>query len=368
VKSILVGCLALIVAVSQLASCFNEPFDRVAMLESLGSEVIIPTYRSFADQTAVLTSTAESFCNDPTASSLRELQDQWERARIAWKQMDVANFGPYAEQPWRLGPKIDSWPVREDTIDQQLAGDGTLDLEHVSALGAASRGLPALEYLIFDPEGVQAAFARFEEDSGPRRCEYAIALSQDLRVNAEAIVEAWSHDGDDYLGALTASGAPGAPFMSVGDASNEIINRMVFLTENIMRLKLGRPLGLDSGGDARPDQVESRYSDGSVQDILANLDGLENLYRGRFGDHRGVGVQRWVRWFSPDTDQEVLASILRARWAVEAIPEPLSHAVVAQRDIVQDAYEQVRELRNAIAIDVINAIAGTVTFNDTDGD
>ncbi|MGB8330887.1 MAG: hypothetical protein WCE62_12240, partial [Polyangiales bacterium] len=70
----------------------------------------------------------------------------------------------------------------------------------------------------------------------------------------------------------------------------------------------------------------------------------------------------------PDTDRDVLAAIKRARWAVEAIPEPLSHAVVAQRDLVQAAYEQVRELRNVIGVDLINAIAGTVTFNDTDGD
>jgi len=354
--------------VSQLASCFNEPFDRKAMLESLGSDVIIPTYRSFADQSAALVASAGSFCTNPTTSSLEKLQNQWRNTRSVWKQMEVVNFGPYAEQPWRLGPKIDSWPVREDTIEEHLAGDETLDLGRVSTLGAASRGLPALEYLIFDPDGVGVALLKFEGEGGPRRCEYAIALSEDLRASAEAMVTAWSHDGDDYLGALAASGEPRTPFMSVGDASNEIVNRMVFLAENIMRIKLGRPLGLDSGGEARPDQVESRYSEGSIEDILANLDGLENLYRGRLGDRRGIGVQRWVRWYSPDTDREVLAAIKRARWAVEAIPVPLSRAVVTQPDLAQTAYDQVRELRNVIGVDVINAIAGTVTFNDTDGD
>ncbi|MGB8330572.1 MAG: imelysin family protein, partial [Polyangiales bacterium] len=274
-RSIVLGFSALVVMLSQLASCFNEPFDRRAMLESLGSDVIIPTYGWFADRTGGLVSSAESFCGKPSASSLESFQEQWRNARDAWKQMEVANFGPYAEQPWRLGPKIDSWPVREDTIEEQLAGDGRLDLEHVSTLGATSRGFPALEYLIFDSDGVSAALLRFEDEGGPRRCEYAIALSEDLRANAEAMVQAWSHEGDDYLGALTASGEPGTPFMSVADASNEMVNRMVFLAENIMRIKLGRPLGLDSGGEARPDQVESRYSDGSIQDILANLDGLE---------------------------------------------------------------------------------------------
>lgn len=294
-RSILLGCSALVLLVSQLVSCFDEPFDRKAMLESLGSDVIIPTYRWFADETAALVSSAESFCSNPSASSLEDFQDQWERARVAWKQMEVASFGPHAEQPWRLRPKTDSWPVREDTIEENLAGDEPLDLGRVSTLGAASRGLPALEYLVFDPDGVQAALVRFEGEGGPLRCQYAIGLSEDLQASAEAMVTAWSHDGDDYFGALMASGEPGTPFMSVGEASNEIVNRMVFLAENIVRIKLGGPLGLDSGGNARPGEVESRYSDHSLRDILANLDGLENLYRGRFGERRGTGVQLWVR-------------------------------------------------------------------------
>jgi len=364
----LIGGLGLLLLVSQLASCFNEPFDRKAMLESLGSEVIIPSYRWFLDETAALVSSAQSFCSEPTAASLAGFQAQWQSVRVPWKQMEVAAFGPYAEQPWRIGPKIDSWPVREDTIEQNLAGAEPLDVAHVSALGAASRGLPALEYLIFDPEGVHAALVKFEAEGGARRCEYAIGLSEDLHANADAMVSAWSHDGDDYLGALVASGEPGAPFTSVSDASNEIINRMLSLTESIMRSKLGQPLGLESGGEAHPDQVEAPYSGNSIRDIVANLDGLENIYRGRFDGGRGIGVQLWVRWYSPDTDQSVRAAIMKARWAVEAIPEPLSNAVVTQPDLVQAAYDQLRELRNVIGVDVINAIAGTVTFNETDGD
>jgi predicted lipoprotein len=282
--------------------------------------------------------------------------------------MDVINFGPYAEQPWRLGPKIDFWPVREDTVDENLAGEEPLSFETVSALGASSRGLPAMEYLIFDSDGPGLALAKFEEAGGTRRCDYTIALAEDLQANAQAMVQAWSPDGDDYLGALIASGERGTPFMSIREASNEIVNRMLFLVEDIMRLKLGQPLGLESGGEARPDDVESRYSDHSIGDILANLDGLENLYRGRFGERRGVGVQLWVRWYSPDVDRDILAAITKARWAVEDIPDPLSQTVVAQPEIVQAAYDQMRELRNTIGVDMINALAGSVTFNNADGD
>ena len=359
----------LVVAMATLlTSCFHQPFDNQAMLESLGSEVIIPSYASFAQETAALVSMATAFCDAPTTSSLKNLQSQWKRARVAWKQMDVIEFGPYVDQPWRLGPKIDSWPVREDTVEDNLASEEPLSLERVRTLGASSRGLPVMEYLIFDAGGVDAALAKFADANGAQRCNYTTALAEDLDANAQAMVQAWSHDGDDYLGALVASGEAGTPFMSVREASNEIVNRMIFLAENVMQLKLGQPLGLESGGEPEPGQVESRYSDHSLEDILANLDGLENLYRGRFGEHRGIGVQRWVRWYNPDVDRRVVASMLKARWAVEDIPEPLSRAVVEHGDAVQAAYDQVRELRNTLGVDMINALAGSVSFNDTDGD
>lgn len=353
---------------TQLTSCFNEPFDREAMLESLGKDVIIPSYQAFAEEAAALSLAAEVFCGDISSSSLSELQDQWSTARAAWKQTETINFGPYVEQPWRLGPKIDSWPVREDTIEENLAREEPLTFEAVSQLGASSRGLPALEYLIFDPDGAGLALEKFEQSETEQRCEYTAALAEDVRVNAEAMVQAWSPEGEDYLGDLLASGEPGAPFMSIRDAANEIVNRMLFLTESIMRGKLGKPLGLESGGEPRPSLVESKYSEHSIEDILANLEGLENLYRGRYAGRRGIGVQLWVRWHSPELDSAMLRAITETRWAVEAIPEPLSQSVIHEDELVQAAYDQVRELRNTIGVDVVNTLAGSVTFNSSDGD
>lgn len=367
-KHLLACSMIAVVASTQLTSCFNEPFDREAMIESLGNDVIIPMYQAFADEAAALAVQADAFCRSTSASRLDSLQEQWRSARVAWKRTETINFGPYMEQPWRLGPKIDSWPVREDTVDENLTSEQPITFEVVSALGASSRGLATMEYLIFDPDGAGVALEKLESEGGEQRCNYVVALARDLASNGEAMVRAWSPDGDDYLGDMLASGEAGAPFMSIRDAANEIVNRMLFLTENIMRLKLGKPLGLESGGEPRPELVESRYSDHSLEDILANLDGLENLYRGRFEGVRGTGAQLWVRWYSPEVDGQMLRTITETRWAIEAIPPPLSRAVVFDRELVQTAYDQTRELRNTIGVDVVNALAGSVTFNDTDGD
>ena len=123
------------------------------MIESLGLEVIIPTYQAFRDEAELLSEVAESFCDNPTSSRLADLQEQWMKARALWKQTDSLNFGPYSDQPWRLGPKIDFWPVREDTMAENQSIEEPLTYELVSTLGASSRGIATMEFMIFDPNG-----------------------------------------------------------------------------------------------------------------------------------------------------------------------------------------------------------------------
>lgn len=140
------------------------------------------------------------------------------------------------------------------------------------------------------------------------------------------------------------------------------------MPSTIARKRLGNPPDNALDREPHPELVESRYSEQSIADILANLEGLENLYRGRFAERQGTGVQLWVRWYSPDVDSRMLRAIAETRWAVEAMPEPLGVALANDSEAVEAAYEQMRELRNTIGVDVINALAGSVAFNDNDGD
>ncbi|MEM7437361.1 MAG: imelysin family protein [Myxococcota bacterium] len=361
--------LCLVLALVLGCSGSSEPaFDQSALVDSLGTVVIIPTYEAFADEADALAIEAEAFCADPTVSALESLQAQWRSARVRWKQNDVIAFGPYREQPWRLGPRIDFFPVREDTIAENLAVDEPFTLERVSALGTASRGLATMEFLIFDTDGVDAALSRLQGEDGAQACDYAVALAQDLSVNAEAMVTAWSEDGDNYLGSLLDSGEPGTQFDSVRAVTNEIVNRMLFVADDIRVKKLGAPLGVETGGEPRPDEVESRYSDHSLADILANLDGLENLYQGEFEGTSGISVREWVETRNRRVAGEVLDEIENTRSAVLAIPEPLRLSVETDPALVETAIDAAFELRNAIGIDMVNALGSTVNFNDTDGD
>jgi hypothetical protein len=54
--------------------------------------------------------------------------------------------------------------------------------------------------------------------------------------------------------------------------------------------------------------------------------------------------------------------------ALDAIPEPLTEAIVSSRPAVQKAIDQLGALQRAVQVDVINALSLSVGFNDNDGD
>ena len=119
-----------------LACTAEDP--RVELIRSWGDKIFIPSYKSFADQSQELHTASISFCTNPNPTSLTELQQQWWQAREPWKHMEILSFGPYKNLPQRLGPQIDFWPIRSDTVDEILAGEQSLSLESFDSFGASS--------------------------------------------------------------------------------------------------------------------------------------------------------------------------------------------------------------------------------------
>ena len=130
---------------SLLFACTEGPDPRADLLLSWGNTLFIPRYKDFENETNKLYTDSVSFCEAPTAEGLEPLQQQWWSARAPWKELEYLKFGPYKEFPLRLGPKIDFWPVRTDTVQEILSGDTELQESTFEALGASAKGFPVLE-------------------------------------------------------------------------------------------------------------------------------------------------------------------------------------------------------------------------------
>ena len=358
------GAAALVAPLAGMAACSAEiPDRRRQLLSSWGQGTLLSLYTDFELAVETLGVRVEELLAAPSPETLEAARSAWWSARAPFKQAELFAFGPYSDDPLRLGAKLDFWPVRPDTVHGVLSGTSSLDANQVELLGASAKGLPVVELLLYEPDvELVTEFAEV-----PRRGQYLQLLVQDLLGNIQALKNAWAPEDANYLRQFTEAGRGSTTFDSLSAALGYVVNQMGFLVERIRGDKVSRPLGGTELDSADPDKVESRYSGRSVQDILDNLSGLERSF---FGDaERGeLGLEGYLLWRGKDLGALLHARFDAARAALLDIPVALAEAVLTERASVSAALASLAELQRAFQIDVIQALSLSVSFGGNDGD
>lgn len=328
-----------------------------AVTEALIDGVVLAHAASLQQTTDALAVAAAAYCLDPTEPGLTAVRDAWWAVRAPWKRLEVVNFGPTTEEPWRIGPKLDFWPGRPDSIEAYLASGAGVTAADFDLMGGATRGLPALEIVLWlgDPATELAA--------DPHRCAYLVGGSEDTHVLADRFDEAWRTDWRGRL--VTPEDLDDDDFDDASDVRDEWVNRMAFTVENIRFDKLGKPFGDSSGGVPLPDTLESRYSARSLTDAHDALLGVHDIFHGM---PAGSGI---VALLDPADAALVTAfdeAFAAAEVALLTVPEPLETAIVDHRDLVFTAQNALRDLQVVIQVDLAAALGVTIVFNDNDGD
>jgi predicted lipoprotein len=359
--SLRVRCLALVPLVCACSST-GEGDTRRELLESWSTGLIVPLYSDFEARSQTLATSLDALCAAPNDATFSEARAAWTSAREPLKQAEVFAFGPYSRPEFRIGPKIDSWPARPDAVEEYLSGTGGVDPATLANLGIFNKGLPVIEYLIYEPQVATSA-----QLADPRRCEYLRSAGAELVSRARELHLAWAPEAGNFAEQLSGAGRTSTAWRTLRDAFSEVINRMGFVVENIRRDKLGRPLGAMSGGVAVPDEAESRFSGRSLQDILDNLAGIEVVF---FGDpaRSTPGVSRYASERGRNFDEQFGAALAAARLALEAVDVPLTQAVTSEPERVNEASARLLDLQTLIQVDLIGALGLSLNFNDNDGD
>ena len=335
---------------------------RRKLLSAWGTDALLVWYAEAEQRALELQRLSAELCAVPSTQSLEAAQSAWWALRAPWKWAEVFAFGPYLE-PVRIGPMIDFWPARPDSVNEVLAGTEALTPEFAAALGASAKGLPALEYLLYEP-GVDLIAAY---QTTPRRCEYLLAIAAELTARLRELRAAWDPAAGGYLNELLRAGRGSSVYDTLRMALADMVVRMAATVELARLDKLGRPNGATTGGIPQPDKVESPFSGRSLEDIRDNLRGLEFLY---FGDEANgtVGLDWYLR-----SRGKFLGRRLRQRFddsyaALDAVPEPLIEAVAGDPASVDAAIATLGELQAAFQVEIAGALSLSVGFTGNDGD
>ena len=331
-----------------------------AAISSLVEHVYLPLAKATLTKSEALATASSTLCSNPSTESLKQARQAWVVLRDPWKQAEVMSFGPHRLFPWRTESRVDFWPARPDDIDKVL--DGNQDLSGdlaADTLGAANVGMPVAEYLLFNSTDTLSAFAATQ-----RRCDYLLAVTRGIHMELQRFVDAWTGEYQNDL----LHPEQGDRYSDSQEVFSEIVNNLTFTIELIREKKLAAPLGVDTGL-RDPTLVESRFSGRSIQDALAALSGTDDVMVGcHMKGCGGIGIKDLLRERRPDLIDTYETLFDEARAAIKTISPPLTDAISAHPQQVQDAIDTVRALATFLQVEITQALNVTVTFGGTDGD
>lgn len=312
------------------------------LLEDLGANVFLPTYRELAARAAALETATAAYAASRSDADRDAARAAWIAAMETVERAELLQLGPAGMAvPEILGGRglrdaIYTFPTNRclaSIVVEQRTYD---DLATLAAQPAFARGMGAIEYLLFyeggdhgcDPAGSPRVDDAVWDALGAdgvrqRRAEAAHASAQLVRDSADALVSAWAAGKGDFAGQLARAGESGSVYPTSQAALNAIYWALYYLDRAIKDMKLGIPTGLNMlcPGTSCPGLVESRYAHRSAEHLAANLVAVQEIFLGGPAGTEAIGFDDLLRAIGQDElATEMALAISDGVAAAQALP------------------------------------------------
>ena len=350
---------------------FNN-YNRQGLLQNIGNNIIIPSYNNLVNSATNLHNACITFNSNPNQVNLDSLQSKWRQTASAWKKCEVFRFGPSAEIGQSYYANIDTYPNNSTDIENNLFTASTIDSTFIANKGTSVKGLPALEYLLFDrTNGDSYILNKFTgvDYLTQKRKEYLSALTINIKGKTKALYNSWITSNGNYITTFIANDGNG-----LSSSIGYLVNELSYLIEIMKNDKLNVPLGSKNSGVAQPNAVEAAQSESSINHLKDNLNSIENAYLGNGSiktDSTGFDdLLKYLAVKSNDTllTQKIKLQFANTHAAINAIEAPMQNAVTNNPKSLQTASEELKKLLALFKIDMATALGITITFNLNDGD
>lgn len=347
------------------------------ILASLANDVIVPTLSELATTSAALEAATATLAADPSDANRVAAQAAWIAAIDVAQRAELMHVGPGGMSGTTgvtggmdLRDELYSWPLtNECLIDQRTVADTHADVASLESAIVSTRGLDALEYLLFvaddgnrcsDTSALNAdgTWASFSADQiRARRASYAHAAATLVARDAARLRDLWT---GGFATEMATAGGGSTLFSSAQQALDDLAGAMLYLDGETRDMKLGEPAGFSMGCPTETclEALESPFAGRSKENILRNLEGFQRLFLGGAPeDTAALGLDDLLA----DVGQAALAAQLTealetAIAAVEAIEGELGAAIVATPEAVMAAYEAVGVAQRLFKVDVVTAL------------
>ena len=338
-------------------------FDRKAMLRNTGSNIIIPNYKTFNQKAKALHQAGKQFTSNTSSSNFSALRSSFMEAYKAWQYVTPYGFGPAKQMALRNN--LNTFPADSGAIEKRIKNDN----QNWGPYDNASKGFPALDYMLYKYDDQQQVLAMFTDSANAQnRKSYLKAVTKEIKQMSENVLNEWQASGGNYIETfINATGN------DKGSSLALLVNQLNFDYEIIKNDKLGIPLGKKSLGNPFPKKVEAYYSGNSIELMLDNMTAIENLFLGKYGQNNKKGIDDHLDAVDAKRGGKKLSVVIqdqfdKARNKLNGLPQPLSESIQSDKSRVDEAYNTVQKQVVFLKTDMPAALGVRITYQDNDGD
>ena len=303
------------------------------VLEDFATFVVLPNYTDLKTRADILHQAVISLDTAASDVNLNLARNAWRMMRQSWEQSEAFLFGPVEDDHYDA--EMDDLPVNQVDLDSLLNSNATLDLPAILSLQNSLKGFHPLEYLLFGAGGNKTA-----ANLTLREMEYMKILALHLQQVSRQIYNGWdpAQTGSFYHTWISAgSGSNRFPLRL--DAWVTMITAMAGICEEVGESKMHEPLATQDST-----LEESQFSNNSLQDFRNNLQGVANVYNGKYTND-GTGMNEWVNAHNISLDNKIQQQLQAAISALNNITLPYGQAIFSQQIQIVNAQTAIHNLK-----------------------
>lgn len=265
--------LTALAAVFLISACSTKTPEQI-FLQQVAEQQILPGYQAFASSTQNLANSLDLYCSenqqDQENEQLDHVKQQWRHTMDSWQTIQAIQFGPIQEN--NLGWELQFWPDKKNLIAKKnkdlLLEENELTDERLQKASVVVRGIPSLEFLLFDPKALSYG-------NPERRCDLMQGVAKHLVEVTHKLHQQWH---SEHAQLLMNPGAENPLYPENKQAIAVVLDSFLSSVEVIKDRKLGQALGLKARTQrTNPYLLESWRSQHSLENIRHNIGAVKSL-------------------------------------------------------------------------------------------
>jgi len=326
------------------------------------SQIAYQNYQDAYQQMQVLQDKVVQFLANPSETSYQASKQAWLSARAIYGQTEVFRFygSPIDNPKANLEPHINAWPLDESYIDyvEGNANSGIInDLninidketlrkknEQDGVEENVSIGFHAIEFLLWGQDlskenaGKRPYTDYTKAPNAARRGQYLQFCIELLLEDLQKIVSGWE---------ASKEGNYRANFMKNPDES---LANILTGMGSLSRAELGGERMRVALVNHDQEDETSCFSDNTHNDMMANVQGMINVYNGYYNSLKGKGLADLVASIDKTTNEQMKTNLESTLQAVKAFQPPFDREISGNNP---EGNERIKQAIKALDIQTV---------------